>query len=149
MVVTKKVQRWFAPYMNKGGGVSMKGFGSKKSAARFLARQVVLDQVFGEKFEDVQHPGATYEFSYWRRDTPDDAQKRAEIWAEHFPLENHPIVVSSGWAEDESDCIYGCDSIGYSRCDVRKRLEELTEEFMNGRVYDPQTPSPTTTGEQK
>jgi hypothetical protein len=130
--------------MNKGGGVSMKGFGSKKSAARFLARQVVLDQVFGEKFEDMEGSGTQWEYSYWHRDTPHDAQKRVEIWARHFPLENHPPIEHCRFLGTVMNCTYDCESIGYSKCDVRKRLEELTEEFMNGRVYDPRTPSQTT-----
>ena len=121
MIQSKRVIRYYAPYRTRRGGFANKGFTTLMAAARFMARQDLLDKVFGEKYEhdDSFFNGySEVEMLDWYRDVPNEKAERAAKFAEQFPLED--CEAPGNYA----GCGHDCEDRGYARCLSRKFLDE-------------------------
>ncbi len=127
MIQSKRVIRYFAPYRAISGSIANKGFMTLMASARFLARQDLLDKVFGEKFEHDNSFFDGYrlvEWSQWHRDVPDDKAKRIAMFAKVFPLEDCESPGGFGYFGEPLTCGHDCETHGYARCLSRKYLDE-------------------------
>ena len=127
-LTSKKVKRYFASYTNKWGGVSRKSFGSKMAACRFLAKQDLLDLVFGAKWDT----GDDENFSWWRRSTPNEPEERAKMFAKHFPIEECEFALDY-YGNPKNQCMGSCHTYGYGRCQVKKWLDAASQDYYWGR----------------
>lgn len=127
MITSKRVIRYFSPYRAISGSIANKGFTTVMAAARFLARQDLLDKVFGEKYEhdfSFTNGHQLIELYQWTRDVPDDKAKRTAMFAEVFPLENCESPGGFGYWGEPLTCGHDCETHGYARCLSRKYLDE-------------------------
>ena len=72
----KQVKRFMAPFVSSTNGqIAYRGFATKRQADRFLAKQILLDRIFGAKEEFTNRPGEEYETQYWQRPKADGLSK--------------------------------------------------------------------------
>jgi hypothetical protein len=130
-LTSKKVKRYFASYTNTSGEFSRKSFGSKMAACRFLAKQDLLDLVFGPKDEVEDYHGNCF----WKRDTPNEKEDRAKVWAEHFPLEECECGLPKYFCPEPEP--NKCEEVGYARCQVKQWLDSVAQDYYWGRKGSP------------
>jgi hypothetical protein len=121
LITSKKVTRWFAPYLSARGIIRKKGFGSKLAAARWMAKQDLFDYVFGER----EHDGE----GWYRRPYPDDKAERIAKFAEKFPIDSCDCWVG-GFDFIEEYQLCHCDDYGYARCRSKAWLEARVKLYM-------------------
>lgn len=133
MIVSKRVLRFYAPYVSSSGVIRKKGFATRMSAARFLAKQALFDLVFGEKTERFIQTAIDDGYTIWARNVPESKEERAAMFAKHFPLEECPTHHSDIWPGANNDRICDCEQYGYSRCNTREFMIQRTKDIM---AYD-------------
>lgn len=131
----KHVIRFYAPYLSSSGIWRQKGFTTRMAAARFLAKQMLLDKVFGPKVEHYQSDDSDNGWRYWKRDTPDNKEDRAAKFAETYPLEECTCEVFNYFGEGLPT---ECEMKGFAVCRMRRDLLDWSNGFYHGRLtYGP------------
>lgn len=101
-IIKKPVPRYFAQYINKNGEVSRKGFSTRALAARFAAKEWLLDQLYGEK---VHHSTVSGEWGWYARELDWDIDRMKYVfncqWIEENGVEKHR---GSMWDEYGDPC---------------------------------------------
>jgi len=140
MITSKQVTRFYAPYQSSSGTWRQKGFTTRMAAARFLAKQMLFDKVFGPKVEHYQSDDSDNGWSYWMRDTPDDKAERAEMFAKAYPLETCMSGECDRWGGPA--CDEYCEGRGFAVCQMKRELRDWTRKFANGQLtYGPEVAS--------
>lgn len=63
-IVAKTTTRYYAPFVNRSGGVSRKGYGTRRGAAERIAKEFLLGCLHGEKY---YHSSSNEEWGWYAR----------------------------------------------------------------------------------
>lgn len=123
----KKVSRYMAPFISsRTGRVAHRGFSTKIQAYKFLAKQMIYDEVFGvkEEFFNTIYPGECV--SYWARPKAHGLSKKE--WGAEMSKRFHHNTGTDHWGEpDECDCP---DSWGYCAEAFGREVTRLAAQLM-------------------
>lgn len=121
----RQVVRFAAPFIGSNGRMARRLFATKKRAVEFLAKQVLLDEIFGNK-ERFEHEGDGYSFEYWARPLADGLSKSefAAVLKRRFHCTESNVY---GIAEPVSCCPedFGFCAVAYKQAirDIASKIE--------------------------
>ena len=129
-ITSKKIIRFFAPYMASSGAWKTKGFTTRMTAAKFVAKQMILDRIFGEKQECHVLTSVDDGYSYYSRSVPSEEADRWVMIGKVFPLEQCPTAADSGaYGYGE---LFECPTTakGYCGCQYKAEIERIAKEIL-------------------
>ncbi len=89
-IIKKPVPRYFAQYVTSSGTIGKKGFCTRALAARFAAKEWLLDQLYGEKVHQSNFSG---EWGWYSRELDWDIERMKFVfncqWIEENGVERH------------------------------------------------------------
>lgn len=101
-IIKKPVPRYFAQYVTKSGTIGRKGFSTRTLAARFAAKEWLLDQLYGPK---VHRFNSSMEWGWYAREWDWDIERMKFVfncqWIEENGVEKHR---GSMWDEYNDPC---------------------------------------------
>ena len=131
LIKSKRTLRYYAPYQSASGTWRLKGFATRQAAARFLAKQLLFDHVFGSKQEKFVQTAVDDGYSIYTRSVPEPKEDRIAKFAEKFPLEECMHVGSGYWS---CPCTFDCERLGYARCLANQFMKDAADKFLAGRI---------------
>lgn len=147
-VETRTVKRHYASRIATSGHVAYKPYGSKRAAYKAIAKEILLDLVFGPKEEQCGNPGTQYECYWWERPGITALQQ-----AEDFKKGFGAAMQAFGFQCDVNGYYDGepcsCCPDDYTFCAMKYKawLDAKATELMRQELAPPSTAVPTTTKE--
>jgi len=132
-IVAKTTTRYYAPFVNRSGGVSRKGYGTRKGAAEHIAKEFLLDCLHGEKYH---HPDSNGGWGWYARDWDLGLMKHVfdcEFTDGEGIVEHNATAV--GWGGERGDPLLCQEEGGKEFCAAawKKAVRDVGQAILAGR----------------